>query len=58
MGGPPLPRQQCMDMLHMIIEFPSGVAERVIFSILLIVLTPLEEDKVLDGNTTMWYALL
>jgi len=47
-----------MDMLHMIIEFPSGVAERVIFSILLIVLTPLEEDKVLDGNTTMWYALL
>lgn len=45
-------------MLHMIIEFPSGFAERVIFSSLLIVLTPLEEDGVLDGTTTMWYASL
>jgi len=45
-----------MDMQHIIIELLSGFAERVIFSSLLIVLTPLEGDGVLDGTTTMWYA--
>ena len=43
-----------MDMQHIIIELLSGFAERVIFSMLFIVLTPLEKDGVLDGTTTMW----
>jgi hypothetical protein len=44
-----------MDMQHIIIELLSGFAERVVFTGLLIALTPLEGDRVLDGTPTMWY---
>ncbi len=44
-----------MDMQHIIIELLSGFAERIVFTGLLTALTPLEENRVLDGTPTMWY---
>ena len=56
MGGPPLPRLQRMDMLHIIIEWLPGFSECVTFIRMLIVSTPLEENGALDETTTVWYA--